>query len=157
MKLYHGTNAHFERIELDKSRPNKDFGKGFYLSGNLRQATEMAEHKCLQEGGEPIVQAYQFDENILASNEVKVLNFDAYSEGWVRFILMNRTNRSDKPCHDYDIVIGPIADDKVGVQLFRFLNKYISIKELVANLQYKSLTMQYFFGTERAITHLIRI
>ena len=32
MILYHGSNITIERIDLDKSRPNKDFGKGFYLS-----------------------------------------------------------------------------------------------------------------------------
>lgn len=154
MKLYHGTNIHFEHIELAKSRPNKDFGKGFYLSADLQQAKEMAEHKYLQEGGTPIVQTYLFDENLLTGNELKVLRFDSYSEEWVRFILKNRTNRTGNPCHDYDIVTGPIADDKVGVQLFRYLNQYIGIKELIANLKYKRMTEQYFFGTERAIKHL---
>lgn len=154
MNLYHGTNMRFGRIELGKSRPNKDFGKGFYLSADERQAAEMAEHKCLQDGGTPIVQAYSFDEESLMSGELKVLRFDSYSEEWVKFILMNRTNRTGEPCHDYDVVIGPIADDKVGVQLFRYLNNYISIKELIANLRFKRLTEQYFFGTERAIKHL---
>jgi len=157
MNLYHGTNTPFDRKELGKSRPNKDFGKGFYLSADLQQATDMAEHKYMQEGGTPIVQAYQFDESALTSGELKVLRFDSYSEEWVQFVLKNRTNRTGEPCHDYDIVIGPIADDKVGVQLFRYLNQYISIKELIANLRYKRLTEQYFFGTERAIKHLTRL
>lgn len=156
MNLYHGTNIAFDHIELGKSRPNKDFGRGFYLSADLRQATEMARHKCLQEGGIPIVQTYLFDENTLTSGELKVLCFDGYNEDWVRFILMNRTNRRNEPCHDNDIVIGPIADDKVGVQLFRYMNQYISISELVSNLRYKRPTEQYFFGTERAIKLLVK-
>lgn len=32
MKLYHGTNVEFDRILLSKCRPNKDFGRGFYLT-----------------------------------------------------------------------------------------------------------------------------
>lgn len=32
MILYHGTNADFDEIDLLKSKPNKDFGQGFYLS-----------------------------------------------------------------------------------------------------------------------------
>ena len=32
MILYHGTNASFEAIDLSCSRPNKDFGRGFYLT-----------------------------------------------------------------------------------------------------------------------------
>lgn len=38
MKLYHGTNMNFDRIDLKKSKPGKDFGQGFYLSDDLEQA-----------------------------------------------------------------------------------------------------------------------
>ena len=42
MILYHGSNTSFDQIDLTKSLPNKDFGKGFYLSDNYEQAEEMA-------------------------------------------------------------------------------------------------------------------
>ena len=29
MKLYHGTNMVFDKIDLRKSKPNKDFGQGY--------------------------------------------------------------------------------------------------------------------------------
>ena len=32
MILYHGSNMLIEKIELELSKPNKDFWKGFYLS-----------------------------------------------------------------------------------------------------------------------------
>ena len=38
MILYHGTNADFGEIDLRKSKPNKDFGQGFYLSREYTQA-----------------------------------------------------------------------------------------------------------------------
>lgn len=34
MKLYHGTNIDFKKIDITKSKPNKDFGQGFYLSAD---------------------------------------------------------------------------------------------------------------------------
>ena len=37
MILYHGTNAEFGEIDLCKSKPNKDFGQGFYLSREYPQ------------------------------------------------------------------------------------------------------------------------
>ncbi|MBF1073485.1 MAG: DUF3990 domain-containing protein [Prevotellaceae bacterium] len=62
------------------------------------------------------------------------------------------------PPHNYDIVIGPVANDKVGRQLWRFQNKDIDISQLIRNLKYmKGITIQYYFGTERAIKHLQRI
>lgn len=56
MILYHGTNIEFDKIDLAKSKPNKDFGRGFYLSTDYSQAMEMAKTKVEQlEFGTPIV------------------------------------------------------------------------------------------------------
>lgn len=157
MTLYHGTNAAFETIDLTRSKPNKDFGRGFYLSANQDQALEMAKTKVEQlETGTPTVIAYNVDETQLA--ELKVLRFDEYSEEWAKFILLNRNNSSNKPAHDYDIVIGPIANDRVGVQLWRYETHSIDLPTLVHNLRYmKGVTIQYYFGTDRAIKLLRRI
>ena len=44
MKLYHGTNIDFDKIDISKSKPNKDFGCGFYLSfANVSQETKIYE------------------------------------------------------------------------------------------------------------------
>ena len=156
MRLYHGSNVEFDRIDLLKSKPNKDFGRGFYLSDNYQQAMEMAETKVEQlEFGTPVVMAYEVDE--AAFMGLRVLRFEDYSEGWAKFILLNRNNASNVAVHDYDVVIGPIANDTVGAQLWRYENKSIDLPTLVRNLQYiKGLTIQYFFGTDKAINVLKR-
>ena len=157
MILYHGTNTPFEDIDLSRSKPNKDFGRGFYLSANKEQAMEMAVAKVDQlETGNPIVMDYEVDETSMST--LKVLRFDSYSEEWAKFILLNRNNASNIPAHYYDIVVGPIANDRVGVQLWRYETQAIDLPTLVRNLQYmKGLTIQYFFGTERAIKLLKRL
>ena len=48
MMLCHGTNVEFDKIDLLKSKPNKDFGRGFYLSPLYEQAKDMAETKVEQ-------------------------------------------------------------------------------------------------------------
>lgn len=156
MKLYHGTNQEFDEIDLLKSKPNKDFGRGFYLSADYYQALNMANVKVEQLGfGSPVVLAYEVEEDW---TELKVLRFEEYSEEWAKFILLNRNNATSHPVHEYDIVIGPIADDRVGVQLWRYENHSIDLPTLVRNLKYmKGITIQYFFGTERAIKLLRRI
>lgn len=53
-QLYHGSMINIERINLQKSRPNKDFGRGFYLSADRQQAWRMGEFKALTEGGVPV-------------------------------------------------------------------------------------------------------
>ena len=74
------------------------------------------------------------------------------------FILMNRNNDSSKPMHDYDIVFGPIANDRVGVQLWKFENHMIDMETFERNLhRMEGITFQYFFGTERAIKLLKKL
>lgn len=157
MKLYHGTNVDFTKIDIKKSKPNKDFGQGFYLSADYVQAQNMANIKFEQmETGMPIVQEYLVDENEM--KQLDCLIFDDYSEEWAKFILLNRNNPSPHPAHGYDIVIGPIADDRVGVQLWKYESQLIDLPTLVRKLKYmKGITIQYFFGTERAINLLQRI
>lgn len=157
MILYHGTNAEFGAIDLARSKPNKDFGRGFYLSADIDQARQMAQTKVEQlETGSPIVMAYEVDEEGMAL--LKMLHFGSYSEEWAKFILLNRNNPTSHPVHDYDIVIGPIANDRVGVQLWRYETHSIDLPTLVRKLRYmKGATIQYFFGTPRAINLLKRI
>ena len=151
MKLYHGTNIDFDHIDINKSKPNKDFGRGFYLSADYEQAKNMADIKVEQmETGMPLVQEYSISE--IEMKSLKCMTFDDYTEEWAKFILLNRNNPSAVPAHDYDIVIGPIADDRVGVQLWKYESQLIDLPTLIKRLKYmKGITFQYFFGTERAI------
>lgn len=114
MRLYHGTNIMFDEIDLHKSKPNKDFGQGFYLSPDFEQALKMAKIKTeQQQEGTPIVMEFEVDE--AETKEMHTLHFDDYSKQWAEFILANRNNPTPLLIHDYDIVIGPIANDRVGV------------------------------------------
>ena len=158
MQLYHGSTVNIERIDLQKSRPNKDFGKGFYLSADYQQAWRMGEFKALTEGGEPVMNTYLFDESVLTSGELKVLTFDGYTREWADFIFLNRNNKSAAPVHEYDIVYGPIANDRVGVQIGKYEAGDITLDQFLENLKYmKGITFQYYFGTERAISKLTKI
>lgn len=158
MILFHGSNVPIEIIDLSKSRPGKDFGRGFYLSEDKEQAIEMAESKVAFLGGEPIVTSFEFDESFLSSNNLKVKLFDSYTEEWARFVYDNRENFTDKPIHQYDIIYGPIANDRVGAQIRNFKNGNIDIEELINRIKYlKGITFQYFFGTEAAIKTLHKL
>jgi hypothetical protein len=133
MILYHGTNKAFGTVDLTKSKRNKDFGQGFYLSREYSQAMEMAKTKVEQlKSGSPTVLTFEVNEEQM--DQLKVLRFDAYTFEWAQFILMNRKNDSPQPIHDYDIVFGPIANDRVGVQLWKFENNLIDLETFTENL-----------------------
>lgn len=116
MILYHGTFTEFQTIKLEKCRPYKDFGKGFYLTDIEEQAMKMADKKAIIFNGSPIILKYDFDEQHLTSGELKVKRFSKPDQEWAEFIYMNRS-RSSGFHHDYDIVTGPIADDGVAYLL----------------------------------------
>lgn len=156
--LYHGSNVQVDDIDLLKSRPNKDFGRGFYLSADRNQAWRMGEFKALTEGGEPVLNTFLFDDRLLTSGELKVLTFDGYSREWAEFIFKNRNNPSATPVHEFDIVYGPIANDRVGVQIGKYEAGDITLDQFLENLKYmKGVTFQYYFGTERAIAKLVKV
>lgn len=160
MKLYHGSDVPIERIDLEKCRPYKDFGQGFYLSADYNQALEMAHQRVRQkfEKGDPVVSVFEFDESLLSSAELKVKIGEDYCEEWAEFVLKNRDRKFSGPVHDYDIVYGPIADDGVTFQLRRYMAGYLSIEQLVEELKYaKGITFQYFFGNQFAISKLKRL
>lgn len=159
MKLYHGTNIVFDKIDLTKSKAGKDFGCGFYLSAEYKQALEMAKRKVEQSGeGMPLVYEYEFDEILLHKNDISALRFDGYTKEWAEFVLANRKNRTRYSVHQYDIVIGPIANDAVGLQIRRFTAGIIDMDSFIQELKYmKGISFQYFFGTENAIKLLRRL
>ncbi len=158
MILYHGSNTSFDQIDLTKSLPNKDFGKGFYLSDTYEQAEEMAKFKVVISGGNVIVQSYHTEDSILDDDSLKIKIFKEYTQEWAEFILANRNNNSEVPVHDYDIVYGPIANDKVGMQIRKYKDGSINFEEFLHRLQYmKGITFQYFFGTDKAINKLRKL
>lgn len=156
MKLYHGTNLDFSVIDLAKSNKYKDFGQGFYLTDIRSQAEELAAKKSRLFGGYPVIQEYEFDESILTGKELKVLMFDAPTTEWAEFIFKNR-NRNANFKHDYDIVVGPIANDGVAYLLGRYEEGTLTIEELSEQLDYKKLNSQYFFGTNKSLKYLKRL
>jgi hypothetical protein len=155
--LYHGSNVFIEKIDLTRSHPDKDFGKGYYLTDIRTQAEAMSIRRVRIAGeGEPTLTVYSFDESQLHSPELRVKVFDKPTEEWALFVLSNREASLTGYTHDYDIVIGPIADDGVAFQLDRYTRHMITLATLVEELTYRKLNRQYYFGTERALQTLIR-
>ncbi len=157
MILYHGTNIDFDEIDIGKTKKYKDFGQGFYLTDIKSQAEELAEKRTLMFGGLPVVQKYEFDETILSSSDINVLRYDNVCVEWAEFIYKNRSRTNPPFTHNYDIVIGPIADDGVAYLLGRYEEGTVTIEELTEELKFKRLNSQYFFGTSKAVCLLKRV
>jgi hypothetical protein len=75
---------------------------------------------------------------------------------WADFIYKNRS-RSAGFTHQYDVVIGPIADDGVAYLLNLYEEGLRTLEELAKELEYKDLNNQFCFLTDRAISLLHRV
>lgn len=156
MKLYHGTNQDIVSIDLKMGLRYKDFGKGFYLTPERDTAIRMAQKKARLFGGSATLITYEWEENSLNLLKVKVFPAKT-SVDWFLFVDANRDREKDQPVHDYDIVIGPIADDGVVLQLTNYREGVYSPEEAARLLQDKYLDQQYYFGTDAALQFLHKI
>ena len=154
MILFHGTNIDIETIDLSRSLNHKDFGKGFYLTDSRKTAIRMATKKARLFGGKATLILYEFDEAALHSDlKVKVFPEKATVE-WFLFVDANRDRENQQPIHDYDIIVGPIADDGVVVQITNYRQNIFTAEQAAIGLQDKFLDQQYYFGSEKALRYL---
>jgi len=157
IKLYHGSNVRITNIELSKCNPYKDFGQSFYLSADKKQAMQIANARVDIFGGEPIINEYLFDEDLLSNGALAYKSFDGYTEEWGDFVYKHRDETIVPPyMHSFDVVYGPIANDRVGLQIRNYRMGNIDRQEFLRRLKYmKGITFQYAFCTKRAIGKLM--
>lgn len=154
MILYHGTNEDIETIDLTKGLRHKDFGKGFYVTPDKATAIRMAKKKARLFGGTATLITYEMDNTVFQSDlKIKIFPEKACVE-WLLFVDANRDRKNETPIHDFDIVIGPIANDGVVLQLTNYREGIYSPEEVARLLQDRYLDQQYYFGTERALSFL---
>ncbi len=157
MKVYHGSYIKVDEIDLSKCKPNKDFGKGFYVTTLRNHAEEWARIIGEKYGTEGVVTEFEFSENDFTKSICKIKHFDGYNEEWLDFIVQNRDKNRKAPIHDYDIVIGPVADDKVQNTLRLYLKGKIAKEEFLRMLTYHEETNQICFCTLNSLQTIDRI
>lgn len=148
MILYHGSFIEIQKPDLMHSRPNVDFGRGFYTTPLRKQAEKWCS-KFKRRGKDGIISQYIFDDS--ACSELKILKFDSYSENWLDFIL---TCRSGNDASDYDIVMGGVANDKVFNTVELYFDKLIDKSEAINRLRFEKPNFQLCFRTDKALKKL---
>lgn len=155
MKLYHGSNTAIETIDFNKCKPYKDFGRGFYLTEIKEQARVMARRTASIYGGTAVVTAFEFDEaTALADLKLSIKRFGEPNEEWALFVMNNRSRTNKHPYHEYDIVIGPVADDTIATLFRNYNDSIIDLPTLANGLKYKKISSQYFFHSPKAAAYL---
>lgn len=157
MKLYHGSNQPIDIIDLSKGQKYKDFGQGFYATHLYQQAMYWSKRVSDRYGGTPTVTEFEFDMDSALADGLNIKIFEHPDREWALFVMSNRRQDGDDFVHDYDIVIGPVADDRMARLFGLYDMEIIDLDAVVAGLIYKDLNSQYFFATERALKYIRRI
>ena len=162
MRLLHGSNVEIDQPDLVKCQSMNDFGRGFYLTPQWQRAYLMAKRKAGRDGGEPVVSPFLYYPTNAQEHGLRVKEFRGFSAEWSKFIIQNRSDETFS--HDYDVVIGPVADAFVDKEIERHKQKYgvryleteslLDFAEHVSQFGIKYI--QYCFCTERALKELIK-
>jgi hypothetical protein len=162
MILYYGSNIEIVKIELDKCRPFKDFGRGFYTTPLKEQAWAMAKRTVrIFKEGTPCITEFFLDDTVLKDPRLKIKRFMKPDLEWARFVVNNRNQEfndlANSICNadgKYDIVTGPVANDDITALINVYLAGILSDEALVNELTFRDLSEQVSFHTEKAATHL---
>lgn len=152
MYLYHGSNIEVSKPQILESDRCLDFGKGFYLTSSFEQAKRWAELTVKRrETGKATVSVFDFDD--ISVSDLKILHFTQTQKEWLEYVTMNRKNQTISN-DDYDIVIGPVANDRTMPVISLYFAEIYDIEETIKRLMPQKLCDQYTFRTEKAIKKL---
>ncbi|OAV74030.1 hypothetical protein Barb7_02530 [Bacteroidales bacterium Barb7] len=151
MKLYHGSTCPIERPATAKGRASTDFGQGFYTTTHLEQAKKWALSKAgTDKGAQAFVTTYEADDDLLNKEEYHTKCFASPDEEWLRFVVNCRKEAG----HSYDIVMGPVANDRIYTTITLYESAILSAEETVARLRVNDYFNQVSFHSEAAIKEL---
>ena len=154
MRLYHGA---LERVEHPRIMPRElyrplDFGAGFYTTTDLDQAERWVCNRLrhFKKEGCGFVSVYEFDD--AATEGLSIKKFDGVCVEWLRFIAANRLRYN--VAHEFDIVVGPVADDRVYTVLSLYEGGFYDEKVAMEKMKNYRLANQYLFHTAKALSLL---
>ena len=151
MKIYHGSIEIVEKPEIRESNRTLDYGQGFYTTSSYEQAEAWVKRRMDEKKtSQGYVCVYELDE--VAMQEMNTLLFDTPTEEWVDFVMKNRTQKGY--VHEYDIVYGPVANDRVYASFALYEGGLINKQTLISELKAYKLVDQYLFHTEKALQAL---
>ena len=138
MAVYHGGYQAEKKPEIKEGYDTKDFGIGFYCMTVKEQAQRRARRYDTK-----IVSIYE----VRINSNLRIKDFKEMTEEWLDFIIDCRSEKN----HDYDIVIGAMADDQIYNLISDHMDGVITREQFWVLAKFKYPTYQIAFCTEEAV------
>lgn len=152
--FFHGSKYGFEKIDYKGSRTDADFSNGFYCSDNIDSAISFVEN-------------YQHSSvYVFKANISKLLSYEfncdldwmlaiSYYRGRLKEYKDNKSIKNIiKKIDEADLIIAPIADNKMFEVLNRFVDGDITSTQALHSLSASRLGKQYVFKNKKAVSSL---
>lgn len=145
--LYHGSLEIVASPEIRQPNRTLDYGEGFYLTSSAEQAEAWVRRKLKGDITLGYVNIYEYYDNM--EDMFETLAFEQPDEAWLDFVMANRMEPGYR--HDYDIVKGPVANDRVYASFALYEAGLIDKKELINELRAYKLVNQILIHTDKAL------
>ena len=152
--LFHGSKSGLGEVSPTGSRKSCDFGEGFYLSESYSSAISFV---C--ENPKSCVYSFSF-----VSKDIQILRFDCsydwllaicYFRGYLeKYLNSPKIAEILDKIHHADLIIAPIADNRMFYIMSLFANGDITDKVALHSLSASSLGNQYIFKSDKGLNSL---
>ena len=136
--IYHGSYCKIENPKIIEGKYTKDFGTGFYCT-ILEEQAKKWEDKFQTS----TINMYEYEQNF----SLKIKEFSLMTEEWLDFIIDCRSGKK----HNYDIVIGAMADDQVYNYISDLMRGNITRSAFWELAKFRHPTHQIAFCTKEAL------
>lgn len=157
MVLYHGSIIAVEHPKIIRNENGRDFGHAFYTTDIKEQAIRWAKRKAMLEERKkkkqviPVISCYEWNREA-SVRQLKVKQFDGTSMEWLDLVVKCRS-QSDYQ-HDFDIIIGKVANDNVGETISYVVQGIMRREDAVKRLEFEKINNQIAFCTESSLEYL---
>lgn len=154
--LYHGSFMPVRNSKANYNDGTNDFGNGFYLTSDAKQAEKWAKRKAKYyyktENKIVVACVSQFE---ISMDDLKHLRFKKYDKvEFVKVMLQCRSN-NEFALPKYDVLYGPVADGRTNLLIRKFLKgNERDFEKLICDLKLDRYTDQFCFKTDLAIKKL---
>ena len=150
MKLYHGSLEVVSEPRIITPNRTLDYGRGFYTTTSYEQAEQWVRRRKGTQHTVGYVNVYELAD--ILPDDIKQLRFETPTEEWVDFVMRNRTEKGYE--HSFDIVYGPVANDRVYAAFALYESNLLDKEGLIRELRAYELVDQFLFHTEQSLQHL---
>ncbi|MCL2444298.1 MAG: DUF3990 domain-containing protein [Treponema sp.] len=151
MTIYHGSNVPVIEPKILSTNRFLDFGEGFYTTSSYEQASRWAQRITdVRKSKNPIISFYDFNID-KAKKDLQIIQFDEPSTEWLNFVVICRSGK--EVGYEYDMAIGPVANDNVYETIRLFEIGVYSKDEAIIRLKIEKIYNQILFHSEKALKY----